>query len=184
MGTRTERLAEFADCLLIGLLITLASVPLVTAAPAFAAGCRAIRRGANSVHRPLWMTYWSDFRGLAKGGVFFTVALTALTATLVLELTVLGPQLPGADVLVPALAVLTAVTVVVALRTCAIVGEGGHWRHALRASTRETVTRPRHALLLAGASAGAVAVVWAQPMLLLVIGGPLSLAVVATGTRR
>lgn len=184
MGTRTERLADFADCLLVGLLITLASVPLVTAAPALAAGCRAFRRSADGVHRPLWMTYWSDFRSLARGGAVFTIAVAALAATLALELTVLGPQMPGGDVLVPALAVLSAGTVVVALRTCAVAADDGHWRRALRASMRETVARPRDALLLAGASVAAAAVVWAQPMLLLVIGGPLALAAVATGARR
>lgn len=180
-----NRFEDFAECLLVGLLITLAAVPVVTAAPAFAAGCRALRRSAAGVSRPLWPTFWADFRSLARGGIPFTAATSGLALLLTAELLIAGPVMPGATVVVPALGVLGVVTVVLALRTCAVIAERpGAWRQALADAARATVRWPSDALLLAGAAAAAGALVWMQPLLLAVVGGPLALAALATGVRR
>ncbi len=180
-----NRFEDFAECLLVGLLITLAAGPVVTAAPAFAAGCRTLRRSAAGVSRPLWPAFWADFRSLARGGIPFTALTLGFAILLTAELRFVGPLVPGAAFLMPALGVLAAITVVLALRTCAVIAERpGAWRQALADAARATVTWPSDALLLAGAATAAGALAWMQPLLLAVVGGPLALAAVATGVRR
>ncbi len=177
-------LEEFAECLLVGLLIALASVPLFTAAPAFTAGCRVLRRSAEGSYRPLWTSFWTDFRRMARGGIGFTAVVLGLVILFAFEL-VLAPAVPGTKIVVPALGGLVAFTAVVALRTCAVIAEReGIWRRAFLDAVRATVAWPFDGLLLAAAITVAGVLVWMQPVLVLVVGGPLALAAVATGPRR
>src|SRR5947199_10239620 len=88
-------LAEFADCLLVGLLVALASVPVLTAAPALAAGCRAIDRSRHGIGRPLWTTFWADFRQAARGGIAFGALAVAAAVLFAIDLEV-GSVMPGA----------------------------------------------------------------------------------------
>jgi uncharacterized membrane protein YesL len=94
-------------------------------------------------------------------------------------------SMPGAGVLGPVLWVLTAVGVVVAVRTCEVVASSEPtWHRAVVAATRETASAPGKALLVAVAVALSVVLVWMLPVLALVVAGPLCLAAVATGARR
>jgi uncharacterized membrane protein YesL len=177
-------LADFSDCLLTGLLVALASVPVVTAAPAFAAGCRALDRTRHGIGSPLWTTYWADFRRNARGGLSFGGLGLLAVLLFAVDLEVVR-SMPGAGVLGPALWVLAAAGVVVAVRTCEVVATGEpSWRRAAVTAARETAAAPGNALLLAGAAALAVVLVWMLPILALVVAGPLALAAVATGGRR
>ena len=191
MGNATARrvdwragLAEFADCLLVGLLVALASVPVVTAPPALAAGCRALDRARHGIVRPLWTTFWADFRGAARGGIAFGVTSIAVAVLVVVDLEVAN-AMPGAGVLRPVLGALGAVAAVVAVRACEVVAAGEPvWRRAVVTAARETAARPRDALLTATALAVSALLVWMLPVLALVVAGPLALAAVATGGRR
>ncbi|WP_242545624.1 DUF624 domain-containing protein [Amycolatopsis sp. MtRt-6] len=116
-------LAGFSDCLLAGLLVALASIPVVTAAPAFAAGCRILDRSRHDVGGPLWTTFWADFRSAARGGVGFGLACLVAVALFAVDLAVVT-SMPGAGVLRPALWVLAVAGVVVAARTCELVATG------------------------------------------------------------
>ncbi|WP_410632348.1 DUF624 domain-containing protein [Amycolatopsis sp. cmx-4-83] len=205
-------LGEFSDCLLAGVLVALASVPVVTAAPALAAGCRAIERSGRGVGGPLWTTFWADFRAAARGGVVFG-GLAVLAAVLfAVDLEVAG-SLPGGRVLRPVLGVLAGVALVIAVRTCEVVatrdsaavspamagapapGEAGangpaaarrgsvSWLRAGLAAARETLAAPGSAALLAGAILLSAVLVWMLPILAFVVPGPLCLAAVATGRR-
>lgn len=177
-------LADFSDCLLTGLLVALASVPVVTAAPAFAAGCRAVDRARHGSGRPLWTTFWAGFRETARGGSLFALGCLAAVVVFAVDLEVAG-SMPGAGVLGPALWLLAAVAAVVAVRTCGVVAAGEpSWRRAVVTAARETAAAPGNALLLAGAAGLAVVLVWMLPILALVVAGPLALAAVATGGRR
>jgi uncharacterized membrane protein YesL len=177
-------LGDFSDCLLTGLLVALASVPVVTAAPAFAAGCRALDRTRHGIGSPLWTTFWADFRQAAQGGLLFALGCLAAAVLFAVDLQVVG-SMPGAGVLGPALWVLAAAVAVVAVRTCEVVATGApSWRRAAVAAARETVAAPGNALLLAGAAGLAVVLVWMLPILALLVAGPLALAAVATGGSR
>lgn len=177
-------LGDFSDCLLTGLLVAVASVPVVTAAPAFAAGCRALDRTRHGIGLPLWTTFWADFRQTVRGGMLFALGCLAAAVLVAVDLDVVS-AMPGAGVLRPALWSLAAVAAVVAVRTCEVVATGEpSWRRAVVTAARETVGAPGNALLLAGAAGLAVVLVWMLPILALLVAGPLALAAVATGGRR
>ncbi|MDX3194350.1 hypothetical protein PV458_38655 [Streptomyces sp. MN03-5084-2B] len=199
-------LADFSDCLLAGVLVAFASVPVVTAAPAFVAGCRVLDRARHDVGRPLWTTFWADFRAVARGGVGFGLTCLAAVLLFAVDLEVVA-SMPGARVLRPALWALAVAGAVVAVRACELVATGGPaaisspapsgnpagggavagtpvWRRAFAAAARETAAAPRNGLLLAAALGIAVLLVWMLPVLALVVAGPLALAAVATGGRR
>ncbi|MFC5096830.1 hypothetical protein [Amycolatopsis plumensis] len=198
-GWRTG-LGDFSDCLLAGLLVALASVPVVTAAPAFVAGCRVLDRSRHDVGGPLWTRFRDDFRAAARGGVAFGLGCLAAVVLFAVDLEVVV-SMPGSGVLKPTLWVLAVAGVVVAVRTCELVATGGParrragpreaaaaggpvWRRAFVAAARETAADPKNALLLAAALGVAVLLVWMLPILALVVAGPLALAAVATGGRR
>src|SRR5437764_1541042 len=91
-------LGDFSDCLLAGLLVALASVPVVTAAPAFVAGCRVLDRTRHDIGSPLWTTFWADFREAARGGVPFGLGCLAAVVLFAVGLGVVA-AMPGAGVL-------------------------------------------------------------------------------------
>lgn len=117
-------LGEFSDCLLAGLLVALAAVPVVTAAPAFVAGCRVLDRTRRDLGGPLWTTFWADFREAARGGVPFGLGCLAAVVLFAVDLAVVA-SMPGAGVLKPALWLLAVAGAVVAVRTCEVVATGG-----------------------------------------------------------
>ncbi|WP_439379999.1 DUF624 domain-containing protein [Amycolatopsis lexingtonensis] len=177
-------LGEFSDCLLAGLLVAVASVPVVTAAPALVAGCRAVDRSRRGVGGPLWTTFWADFREAARGGVVFGLGCLAAVVVLAVDLEVAG-SLPGAGLLRPVLGVLAGAAVVVAVRTCESVSSGEpSWLRATLAAARRTAASPANAALLAGAVFLSAVLVWMLPILAFVVAGPLCLAAVATGGAR
>jgi len=177
-------LGDFSDCLLAGLLVALASVPVVTAVPAFVAGCRVLDRTRHDLGRPLWTTFWADFRQAARGGVPFGLGCVAAVVLFAVDLQIVA-SMPGAGVLRPALWLLAVAGVVVAVRTCEMVATSGPtWRRAIAAAARESAAVPGKGLLLAVAIGLAVLLVWMLPILALVVAGPLAMAAVATGGRR
>jgi uncharacterized membrane protein YesL len=177
-------LGEFSDTLLAGLLVALASVPVVTAAPALVAGCRILDRVRKDVGRPLWTTFWADFREAARGGVPFGLGCLAAVVLVAVDLEVVA-SMPGSGALRVVLWGLALAGAVVAVRTCEVVATGGlAWRQAFVTAARETATAPANGLLLAVALGLAVLLVWMLPILALVVAGPLCLAAVATGGRR
>ncbi|MEU0538086.1 hypothetical protein, partial [Amycolatopsis tolypomycina] len=117
-------LGDFSDCLLAGLLVALASVPVVTAPAAFVAGCRVVDRSRRDIGSPLWTTFWTDFRSAARGGAAFALGCLAAVVLFAVDLEVVA-AMPGAGVLRPALWVLAVAGVVVAVRTCELVASGG-----------------------------------------------------------
>jgi uncharacterized membrane protein YesL len=182
--TWQDGLGDFADCLLVGLLVALAALPVLTAAPAFTAGCRAADRARHGIGRPLWTTFWADFRQAARGGVAFSALAGFVTVLFALDFAVAGSLLPGAGVVQPVLGVLAALVAVIAVRTCEVVAVRREtWHRAVRTAARATVAAPGGALLVAAAVAVAGVLVWMQPLLAFLVGGPLALAAVATGGR-
>ncbi|WIV55254.1 DUF624 domain-containing protein [Amycolatopsis nalaikhensis] len=177
-------LGEFSDCLVVGLVVAVASIPVVTAAPAVVAGCRAIGRTRSGVGGPLWTTFWADFRAVLRGGLAFGLGCLAAGVLLAVDFEVAG-ELPGAGLLRPVLGVLGAAAVVIAVRTCQVVSSGElFWRRALITAARATAAAPAQAALLAAAIGLSAVLVWMLPILALVVAGPLCLAAVATGGSR
>ena len=78
-----------------------------------------------------------------------------------------------------ALPVLFAALAIVTLRTCSVVPAHNGWISALRTALRLS-TDVRGSALLAGAVITAGFLVWMQPLMLLLVAGPLALAAVGT----
>jgi hypothetical protein len=179
MAMWRDRLTEFADCLQVGLLVCVASVPVVTAGPAFAAGCRVVSRWRDGDSPPMFPLFRDEFVRQLRGGVPFTVLVIVLTLLLSADIALLGVGLPGGQVLAVVLPVLLAALAIVALRTCSVVAAYDGWLPALRAAARLS-HNVRGSLLLAGALITAGLLVWMQPLMLLLVAGPLTLAAVGT----
>jgi hypothetical protein len=114
-----------------------------------------------------------------SGGVPFSVGAGVVIALLCADLALFGAGLPGGQPLAVVLVLLLAASVVVALRTCSVVAPGEAWRVALRTALRLSLD-PRRSALLAAAAGVAGVVVWMQPLMLLVVAGPLILAAAGT----
>ena len=75
-GTADRGFALFADCLLVGVLVALASVPLMTAYPALVAGCALVRERVFDDRSVGGGRYWRRLREvLASGPVGLLVPL-------------------------------------------------------------------------------------------------------------
>ncbi|MGY0022634.1 hypothetical protein ACVHNB_27185 [Streptomyces sp. YJ-C3] len=144
---RRVRFGVFAECLLTGVWIALASVPVVTAPAAFAAGSRHLRRylGQQSGGR---REFVADLRVAARRGWLVGLAGAAACATVRIDLEVAHTGLPGGRLAaaVGVLALLGAAVTV--LRAAAVWEPGAHWRPLLGAAARRTVRAPAGSLLL------------------------------------
>ncbi|MET0238111.1 MAG: DUF624 domain-containing protein [Kibdelosporangium sp.] len=174
-----DRLTEFSDCLQLGVLVSVASIPVVTAGPAFAAGCHLVGRWRDGDSPPMLRTFRAEFVRQLRGGVPFTAVVAALTLVLSVDMALLGSGLPGGRVLSVALPVLLGVLAILTLRTCSVVTGHDGWVPALRTAARLSLDI-RGSALLAGAVVTAGVLVWMQPLMLLLVAGPLTLAAVGT----
>lgn len=151
-----RRFSLFADCLLAGVLVTLAAIPVVTAYPGFVAACHSLQDLGGYAKRlrqalpgaPLGLLLAADFAAVALG-------------------------VPGA---IPA----TVVAAVLLMRAAHLWRPGASWLELLRLAARETVADPRGTALLAAAALAAAGVVVLVPMTAFLIGGVLALATVAS----
>lgn len=152
-----ERLETFADVLLVGLFVFVASLPLVTAFAAFGAGCAVLREGLP-VGR-----FWALMKFSPLPGLVFALAWVVLAADVIIVVTILPTPLLVKIAVLVASAAFGAV-----LLDQACLG----WRGALK------FTAPKPMLMAALVVAGVL--VWALPPLALVITGGLALAAEST----
>lgn len=174
-----DRMTEFADCLQIGMLVCVAAIPVVTAGPAFAAGCAVVSRWRDGESPPMLSTFRAEFVGQLRGGIPFTVGVVVVALMLSVDMALLSAGVPGQRLLSTALPVLSAVLAIVVLRTCAVVTGHDGWWPALRAAARLSLDI-RGSATLVGAVITAGVLVWMQPLMLMLVAGPLTLAAVAT----
>lgn len=172
----------FADMLLIGLLTTLACLPVVTVPAALAAASATLRESAHTGVQASTATFRDRLReGLTGRGLALGLLPPALAFVLLLDHAIARTALPGAGLVSPALTLLTLGAVVVGLRATALAPPH-------RLSGREALARatadPRGTLLLACGVLLAALLVWALPLLLPLLPGPLALAATAVDLRR
>lgn len=139
--------AVFAECLLTGVWIALASVPLVTAPAAFAAGARHLRRRVGE-QAGGWREFAADARAAARRG--WLVGLAGLGALLAVrvDLGVARAGLPGGR-LAAAVGIFALIAgAVTVLRAAARWEPGRTWRSLLADAARRAVRDPGGSLLL------------------------------------
>ncbi|MFF4541347.1 hypothetical protein [Streptomyces aureus] len=178
-----ERFAVFAECLLTGVWIALASLPLVTVPAAFAAGARHLRRRTAHVGGG-WREFVADFRAAGRGGRLVGVAGWAGAGVVWVDVRTVRAGIPGGS-FVGAVGLLTLTGGVVAvLRAAAVWEPGAAWRGLLADAGRRTVLDPAGSFLLVGGLAVVVCSALLVPPLAVPALGAVAAAAVAVEERR
>ncbi|MEU5593802.1 hypothetical protein [Streptomyces sp. NPDC020298] len=145
----SERFAVFAECLLTGVWIAVASLGVVTYPAAFAAGARHLRR--RTAHEGGGLReFAADFRAALRGGWAVGVAGWVAVAVAWVDVRAVRAGLPGGP-LVGAVGLFALIGLVVAgLRAAAVWSPGESWRALLADAGRRTVRDPAGSFLLVG----------------------------------
>ncbi|KOX04576.1 hypothetical protein [Streptomyces sp. NRRL B-3648] len=144
-----DRFGLFAECLLTGVWISVASLGVVTCPAAFAAGARHLRR--RTAHQGGGLReFTADFRSALRGGWAVGVAGWIIVLLAWVDVRAVRAGLPGGP---PAGAVglLALIGLAVAgLRAAAVWAPGERWRALLAGAGRRTVQDPAGSFLLVG----------------------------------
>ncbi|MFJ9896980.1 hypothetical protein ACIQPR_26970 [Streptomyces sp. NPDC091280] len=144
-----ERFGVFAECLLTGVWIAVASAGVVTYPAAFAAGARHLRRRTGHVGGG-WREFVADFRAAVRGGSLVGLAGWGAGVAVWVDVQAVRAGLPGGP-LVGAVGVFALLGLVVAgLRAAAVWAPGDSWRALLAEAGRRTVLDPAGSFLLVG----------------------------------
>lgn len=140
-----ERFAVFAECLLTGVWIAVASLGVVTYPAAFAAGARHLRRRTGHEVGG-WREFVADFRLAVRGGWLAGLAGWAAAAAVWVDVQAVRAGIPGGP-LVGAVGVFALIGLAVAgLRAAAVWTPGATWRALLAEAGRMDRARPRRFL--------------------------------------
>ncbi|MEU2749145.1 hypothetical protein ABZ613_23270 [Streptomyces collinus] len=172
-----ERFAVFAECLLTGVWIAVASLGVVTYPAAFAAGARHLRR--RTAHEGGgWREFAADFRTALRGGWLAGLAGWAAVAAVWVDVQAARAGIPGGP-LVGAVGVVALIGLVVAgLRAAAVWEPGAGWRRLLAEAGRRTVLDPAGSFLIVGGLAVVAVSAWfAAPLAVAVLGAVAAAAV-------
>ncbi|WP_369256767.1 hypothetical protein [Streptomyces sp. R35] len=177
-----ERFAVFAECLLTGVWIALASLPLVTYPAAFAAGARHLRRRTTHVAGG-WREFVADFRAAVRGGWIAGLAGWAVAAAVWVDVQAVRAGIPGGP-LVGAVGLFALIGGAVAgLRAAAAWEPGAAWRELLADAGRRTVLDPAGSFLLIGGLAVVVSSAFFVAPLAVPVLGAVAAAAVAVEER-
>ncbi|MFE9645893.1 hypothetical protein ACFYO0_17690 [Streptomyces sp. NPDC006365] len=181
-----ERFGLFAECLLTGVWIALASLPLVTYPAAFAAGARHLRRRTEHQGGG-WREFVADFRAAARRGWVVGVAGWVAAVAVWVDVQAVRAGIPGGP-LVGAVGLFALIGLVVAgMRAAAVWEPDASWRVLLGAAGRRTVLDPAGSFLLVGGLVVVACSAWfVVPLAVPVLGAvaAAALAVEARGRRR
>ncbi|MGW7253182.1 hypothetical protein [Streptomyces sp. NPDC054834] len=145
----SERFAVFAECLLTGVWIAVASLGVVTYPAAFAAGARHLRRRAAH-HGGGCREFTVDLQTALRGGWAVGLAGWAAAALVWVDVQAVRAGLPGGP-LVGAVGLFALIgTAVAGMRAAAVWAPGDTWRALLAAAGRRTVLDPTGSFLLVG----------------------------------
>ncbi|MGS2586146.1 hypothetical protein [Streptomyces hebeiensis] len=171
----------FADMLLVGLFTGVACLPVVTVPAAFAAASATLRDTAGNGAPAGAGVYIGHLRArLTAGTLAAGLIPPLLVIVLLIDTALLRSAIPGAAVMVPALALTTLVAAVVGLRATAL--DAPHRLSAREALVR-SVADPRGTLLLVCAVTLAVLLAWSIPPLVPLLPGPLAFAAAVVDLR-
>ncbi|MFI8231580.1 hypothetical protein ACIGDI_22325 [Streptomyces sp. NPDC085900] len=177
-----ERFAVFAECLLTGVWIAVASLGVVTYPAAFAAGARHLRR--RTTHRGGGRREFADdFRTALRGGWAVGLGGWVAAAVVWVDVQAVRAGIPGGP-LVGAVGLFALIGAVVAgLRASAVWAPGESWRTLLGAAGRRTVLDPAGSSLLIGGLALVALSAWFVAPLAVPVLGAVAAAAVAVEER-
>ncbi|MBV7695483.1 hypothetical protein [Streptomyces sp. TRM70350] len=177
-----ERFAVFAECLLTGVWIAVASLGVVTYPAAFAAGARHLRR--RTAHEGGGRReFVADFRAAVRRGWLVGVAGWAAAIAVWVDVQAARAGIPGGP-FVGAVGLCALIGVVVAgLRAAAVWTPGASWRALLAAAGRRTLRDPAGSFLLVGGLVVVACSGWFIPPLAVPVLGAVAAAAVAVEER-
>ncbi|MDT4986031.1 MAG: hypothetical protein QOI74_125 [Micromonosporaceae bacterium] len=169
---------RLSDCLLLGVCCAVAAVGVVTAGPGLAAAATVVRGWAADEQPPLVATFVTAIRRHTVGLLGPQLALLGMLLVGWLDLAAAGGGLPGGG----AVRVFVGLTLAVAVASyLAMFGiwaaHGGSWWSAWARSATLCVRRPWLPVALTAVLAIGALLVSVAPPTVVVIGGPLALAV-------
>ncbi|WP_328368063.1 hypothetical protein OG800_40765 [Streptomyces sp. NBC_00445] len=172
-----ERFAVFAECLLTGVWITVASLGVVTYPAAFAAGARHLRR-LTAHESGGWREFVVDFRAAVRRGWAVGLAGWLAAAAVWVDVQAVRAGIPGGP-LVGAVGVFALIGLAVAgLRAAAVWTPGARWRDLLAAAGRRTVLDPAGSfLVIAGLAVVALSAWFIAPLAVPVLGAVAAAAI-------
>ncbi|MGP4012891.1 hypothetical protein [Streptomyces sp. 4N124] len=172
-----ERFAVFAECLLTGVWIAVASLGVVTYPAAFAAGARHLRR-LTAHEGGGWREFVADFRAAARRGWAVGLAGWLAAAAVWVDVQAVRAGIPGGP-LVGAVGVFALIGLAVAgLRGAAVWTPGARWRELLAAAGRRTVLDPAGSfLIIAGLAVVALSAWFIAPLAVPVLGAVAAAAI-------
>ncbi|WP_210594267.1 hypothetical protein [Streptomyces sp. GESEQ-35] len=172
-----ERFAVFAECLLTGVWITVASLGVVTYPAAFAAGSRHLRR-LTAHEGGGWREFVRDFRAAVRRGWVVGLAGWVAAVAVWVDVQAVRAGIPGGP-LVGAAGVFALIGLAVAgLRAAAVWTPGARWRDLLAAAGRRTVLDPAGSfLVIAGLAVVALSAWFIAPLAVPVLGAVAAAAV-------
>jgi hypothetical protein len=179
---RTGRFALFTECLLTGLWLTLAAVPLVTVPAAFAAACAHLDRFLTG-----YPCGWRDFAADLRAGVrrSWWVALAGMggIAVLVADVLIARAGAPGAPLIIAVSVALAVAMLVIGMRAAAAWTPRADWRELLATAARQARVDFRGNVILVGGLVVVAAVTWQLLPLFVPVVGCLAGAALAVHRR-
>ncbi|MPY32637.1 hypothetical protein FNH09_15575 [Streptomyces adustus] len=178
-----ERFGVFAECLLTGVWIAVASLGVVTAPAAFAAGASHLRRRVRHEVGGL-REFVADLGAALPGGALAGLVWWAVVAAVWVDVRASRAGLPGGPLVGAAgLAALIGLTVA-GLRAAAVWTPGARWRSLVAAAGRRTVLDPAGSFVIVGGLAVVVLSGWFTAPLAVPVLGAVAGAAVAVEKRR
>jgi uncharacterized membrane protein YesL len=171
-------LTRLGDCLLLGVCCAVAAVGVVTAGPGLAAAATVVRGWEADEQPPLVATFVAAVRRHTVGLLAPQLALLGMLTVGWLDLVAAGGGLPGGGAIrvFVGLALACAVASFLAMFPTR-AAHGGTWWSAWARSAMLCARRPWLPVALTAVSGIAALLVSVAPPTVLVIGGPLTLAV-------
>jgi hypothetical protein len=176
-------ISSLADCLVVGILVLLAFIPLVTGFAGFVAGCAILRARTRGEGKITPAAFWREFRTAVRSSIGVILIPAALGVLLVVDLFALYAGLGENPVMWVALGLVSAVVAVLGIRAAAAWRPGQRWTPTVQRSFAALGDDLGGSLLLLGALATSIALALFTPMLTIVCLGPLVLGAVAIDTR-
>ncbi|MER5266527.1 hypothetical protein ABTZ99_31000 [Actinosynnema sp. NPDC002837] len=136
MSAWARPLALVAEVLLIGVLVTVAALPVVTALPAAAAGAVLLRELVDDGRTPTARRF-AVLLGRAVRDPFAVAVPLGVLVVGALDVLALMGGLPGANVLGPVIGSALAAVVLVLLRTAARWNPGDRWAVLMAEPSRD-----------------------------------------------
>ncbi|MDQ1659815.1 MAG: hypothetical protein QOD41_4898 [Cryptosporangiaceae bacterium] len=175
--TRFPTLTRLSECLALGVCVAVTSAGVVTAAPALAAAATVVRGWERGDEPPLLATFARTVRAETARLLAPQLALAAALAGVYVNLVAAANGIPGGSVLRVA---AVAAGYVAALSFLAMfpvhAAHGGSWWSSWGRAAKDFGRHPWLPAALGAVLAAAAVLVFAVPIMVVLIGGPVMLA--------